>query len=524
MKKILESTILFVLSLLTLSCSKEDLPGNGEEVNGGALTINVVDKGYASQDSVSGTKATTDGSYVTTFVEGDEIGVYVVANNKIVQSNVKLTKNGSGWTAGEEITSKKDNEMKFFAYYPYDVSISSEKLTATANDAEGFFATYLSEIVLPTDQSDAGKYSKADIMVGDGSLAGTALTFGMEHQMGLVVIEIPKKFTTGTLYYLEGDESFTWEGSDYTESEVSELQFTGVTPYKLTSEPEDGNYVYRYLVNPEASAKSAIQGSFSVGGSSKSYTIETTSFPTEGGKYKTYSVGLGAEAVTKISHILKVGDFFMNDGSIIGKDSDLSPDQKSKCIGIVYYAGDPTTGEVADPKLPKKYKHGLVVALTDGDGSTYKCKWQETPSLVADWTGSNGYSSSELKEKKKIHGYCQTLILRAYDAKNSSHYLPVLDLLDSKISKAPLPEGLTSNWYLMSYYELHDLILPEYTKESTVVTSLESAGGSDIKRSEYHCSGELSINQPTYCKFYGGIYGDHGLKTNESYVRFAFAF
>lgn len=210
MNKILKSGMMLALALLAMSCNKEELPGNGEEVNGGVLTVNVVDKGYASQDSVPETKATTNVSYLTKFGEGDEIGVYVVSSlegNQILLNNEKLTYSSSGWTGDLRYKKIEGDSPKFFAYYPYDGSISAEKITASAENAEDFFATYLTNIELPTDQSDAGKYSKADIMVGDGVLAGTALTFGMKHQMALVVVELPTQAEQPCTYKLSTDAS-----------------------------------------------------------------------------------------------------------------------------------------------------------------------------------------------------------------------------------------------------------------------------------------------------------------------------
>lgn len=374
MNKILKSGMMLALALLAMSCNKEELPGNGEEVNGGVLTINVVDKGYASQDSVPETKATTNGSYLTKFGEGDEIGVYVVSSlegNQILLNNEKLTYSSSGWTGDLRYKKIEGDSPKFFAYYPYDASVSVEKLTTSASDAEGFFATYLSEIVLPTDQSDAGKYSKADIMVGDGVLAGTALTFGMEHQMGLVVIELPVKVANVTKYSLQGDASYTWLADNGTTLDVSSYTFTapsGIQPYLYN----DGAEVktYRYLIKPNS--RSSIQGGFTVADSDqKSYTLATSSVVA--GSYKTFKVNVEKKQTDTKTHTLAVGDFFMKDGSLVKGTTSLSTEQKENCIGIVFSTENPTN---SDSELKKDYPyatHGLVMSLTNASTGSKWC-------------------------------------------------------------------------------------------------------------------------------------------------------
>lgn len=543
MNKILKSGMMLAMALLAMSCNKEDLPGNGEEVNGGVLTINVVDKGYASQDSVPETKATTDGSYKTTFGEGDEIGVYVVSGlegNQILLNNEKLTYSSSGWTGDLRYKKIEGDSPKFFAYYPYDGSISAEKITASAENAEGFFATYLTNIELPTDQSDAGKYSKADIMVGDGVLAGTALTFGMKHQMGLVVIEIPKKFVTGQVYYLEGDEDFTWPAEGYTESDVSSPSFqNGVTPLAVTPEAED-KYVYRYLVNPVASSKSAIQGSFSVGGSSKSYTIETTSFPTEGGKYKTYSVGLGAGEVRKVKYTPQVGDFYMNDGSLVSGSTTLSSEQKRKCIGIVFWTGDATSEDRILKAAKSGCTHGLVVAIDGDDTTPWQSSYSSYNNTIQSWLDSN--KSGEFEKisdgtgddtnLNKCLGYNNTKALEAFHDANSGYPLQIVEKLRTYQGSHAEPSQ-ASDWFIPSPKELVLLCGGEKdniysgsagtTIRDQMNTQLGKAGGTSLNTSYYWSSGEGSSTYAFNVNFSNGSVNGSS-KGNCNRVRFVLAF
>ncbi|MDY3068157.1 MAG: fimbrillin family protein [Parabacteroides sp.] len=482
MNKILKSGMMLALALLAMSCNKEDLPGNGEEVNGGALTINVVDKGYASQDSVPDTKATTDGSYKTTFGEGDEIGVYVVSGlegNQILLNNEKLTYSGSGWTGDLRYKKIEGDSPKFFAYYPYDGSISSEKLTASASDAEGFFATYLSGITLPTDQSDAGKYSKADIMVGDGSLAGTALTFGMEHQMGLVVVELPTQAEQPCTYKLSTDASYTWEGVKMTSVSCTDVKLNSQNALLV-----DGKY--RYLVKP---GTEDLSGSFSMASESKTFTCTGSSAITAG-SYKIYkvSVKLNTRGADE-EHILKKGDLYMADGSILNGDlysSETPIPNPEDCRGIVFSVKNPYD---EDTNLDTKFTHGLVLALKDA--GSYP-KWSKSYDI--DQGGiKNCQSLQDCKED--LVGYSNN---KTIWEKGSPDAFPAFNVKENYTQT--LPEGKTSGWFLPSIgqwiYILSNLGEANFTDSERIEgvsasaankidSYLDKVGGSYVQKIDY---------------------------------------
>ena len=54
----------------------------------------------------------------------------------------------------------------------------------------------------------------------------------------------------------------------------------------------------------------------------------------DAGKYKIYDVDNAV--VTWKKHTLQVGEFFMQDGSLVAKDQALTAEEQGKCIGIVY--------------------------------------------------------------------------------------------------------------------------------------------------------------------------------------------
>ena len=60
----------------------------------------------------------------------------------------------------------------------------------------------------------------------------------------------------------------------------------------------------------------------------------------------------------------EVGDFYMSDGTLVGKGFTLTKRQKESCIGIVFSANATKAGIEAQRELGREAK-GLVMALTD---------------------------------------------------------------------------------------------------------------------------------------------------------------
>lgn len=463
MNKILKSGMMLALALFAMSCNKEDLPGNGEEVNGGVLTINVVDKGYASQDSVPETKATTDGSYKTTFGEGDEIGVYVVSSlegNQILLNNEKLTYSSSGWTGDLRYKKIEGDSPKFFAYYPYDASVSVEKLTTSASDAEGFFEGYISSKDI-TNQLTAENYENADIMLSTGSLSGSALIFNMSHYMKLLVIELPPENASAAKKVgLKGSPDYNWESGLGT-MEISAYKFTvGEEEYTAY---EDGNK-YRLLVLPTTRQ---VTGTYGNGTTDRTYDLSSR-LPSTSGSYKTYIVDGGQYGPIVKWHDLAVGDFFMSDGSIL-KGSDYSSGNTipnpGNCIGIVFSTTSPYS---QDNTLDSKFTHGLVMALKDASTSA---QWKTSNDVDESLTNCTTLENC----RDDLSGYSNSNhIWTTYSGSLGSY--PAFQ--KAKEYTTTLPEGKTSGWFLPSIGQWIDILanlggksFKEGTSESITNTS-----------------------------------------------------
>ena len=188
----------------------------------------------------------------TAFDANEAIGLYVVDNNnKVVASNVKVTKAANGtWNMSSKVL--KLAKYHYFAYYPY--SPTAPTVDATASDATAFFADKVSKWRVKADQSasSAADLKAQDLQVAKGVVGSDAstLTFAMSHQMGLAVLNLAaknivktRKFNNNnyTYYYpnLSG-RATSISASDYTDSSDklkvwASNNFTGSNkPYKTS--------------------------------------------------------------------------------------------------------------------------------------------------------------------------------------------------------------------------------------------------------------------------------------------------
>ena len=505
---------LMAVAALLPGCSKElddlespvvgtETSGNADETDGDVLRIQVSDAGF--RDGKTGSRA-TDSGLKTTFEDGDKIGLFVVnSQNEVLYANVPYMKSGADWTAAQDIRTK-GYPVRVFAYYPYvkDAEIT-EKVVATARDASAFFANYIEGLDI-SNQSTQELYRKADVMacmvtVDNKEAAREELTLSMSHLLGQVVVKLPETVTLSVNYYLKGDGSYTWTVQETLPANLSDesLKVTGdIQPLR----EETG---YRYLCK-SGDSNISFSGGFTTYGVTKRYTVSSATV--SAGSSKTYNVSVTSlDAPQKVEHILQVGDFYMEDGSILPW-SDTSSD-KTNCIGIVYWV--PTADDPLESHSPAWLEehstctHGLVVGLKE-----QKSPWG-TSDVQTDITDSKmddifrGYSNT----KRLVDEYSGSGIVSAYNNLKSGVTLP----------------GKTSGWYVPSVGELMKL----YHAKDKVNDSLSALGStftlSSTSRysSYYWSSGENSRDDALTVNLYNGDV-DLNSKGNKRYVRLAFAF
>ncbi|RHJ48258.1 fimbrillin family protein [Bacteroides sp. AM10-21B] len=428
------------------ACSVDELPDNtpdgGNASDAYPLTITVSDSGYTPASGTatrttdvtraSGTSTrTAENQYTTTFTAGDAIGVYAIDKNGHIlpaATNLRLeavTVAASDAASGGSILTWQTADGKtplyipggtYYAYYPYQAdSYMAGKVPDTATGplaasttAADFFKDLTAAWSPSADQSSHDKYTAQDLMIAKGSMAEDIpaerrkLSFSMAHRMALVVIDLPK--TKYTLKDAVGNSL-----PDYIINAPLNVAFSDFIPCHTD------NGAYRYLITPVPAdaadaAKPLLSGSYTKSDAS----VADWSFNADvaAGDYKEYVVDGGSATVITKAHTLQAGDFYMKDGSLIGKNESLSAAQQVNCIGIVFCTDASRIGAGEKTKLKDlgvTAPHGLVMALTNASDG---CKWGDyTKDENAD--GQSGEPFKEniatlQKQYNDINGYAET--------------------------------------------------------------------------------------------------------------------
>lgn len=441
--------LLLAFSLLLPSCL-EDLPENTPVSPGQSLRIRVDDSGFTP---VSQTRA-QETDYQTVFTAGDQIGVFAVKGSEILPgiNNLCLTATASSsgeltWAQDAGSNVELFTDVTYYAYYPWQGSLTGN-LVPTANNAADFFANVITNWTPAADQSDYAKYTAQDLMIADGSLSGKNLTFSMAHQMSLVVIELPR--TKYTFNNTPAIPEYIIDAPDM------ELQFK---PCFISA----GNY--RYLVN----ASNELSGSYTNAGNTNVSWAFTPS--ASAGNFKIYKVDGGNNTTIAKSHTLQMGDFFMKDGSLVGKDVSLTPNQKAACIGIVLKAGKDDAGDWKDDCVYKQKDgitpmptiHGYVLALNEANGGN-ACIWSPSEPERSVIYIVDGVDMMNREETTGFYGYknTQAIILfnREQNGTLSSAFPAAYYATDYETSSAA--PAASSGWFLPSagqcLYWNHNLV------------------------------------------------------------------
>lgn len=455
-KHLLNLSLLTLLSAASLcGCSSDDEP-IAATTDGTPLTVTVRADGFASTDATPQSRA-VEKEYTTQFTRNDAIGVYAVVDGSIKEAceNLKLVYDGTDWKPESADAIYKYAGATYFAYYPYKESLSGT-LDSSATTAEDFFADVINNWTIQPDQSDYRNYTGSDLMIADAFAGSGSLSFSMKHQMSMVEINLPAS-------------GYQFTNTDpvipaYLYKPIKDVKFTDFIPYAYIP-----GGTYRYIVKPGDT--SDLKGEYT---DDDSKIIEYTCQKTGGlsaSSYKRYVVD-GGGTITK--HNLQAGDFFMNDGSLVGKDRTLTTAQKDACIGIVYWLGDIKSDNygLLDSKFPDG-THGLVVSLWNmpnpDDPNLYGMTWTYGGfgEFVSDWLQNPPCSWSDkpadfssIKITNKMQGYANTVALEEYnkyvenrDGPDSDKRVKPVYGLPGFETAHPTPDS-SSGWYWPSICEL----------------------------------------------------------------------
>ena len=181
--------VLLGMALLAMTACTEDIEKNNKDIPSEGLVIQVSQESMVTGDETPSVTRATYSGLTTTFEDGDQIGVYAVDDEGVVQSsNVCFTKSGDAWTAGTVIPFNPS--WTYYAYAPYVASPYTPDFTAEGID--NMFADFItdgSNKFHVADQSTKANFQASDYMHAQGILSNPAtIRFVMKHRKALAVI------------------------------------------------------------------------------------------------------------------------------------------------------------------------------------------------------------------------------------------------------------------------------------------------------------------------------------------------
>lgn len=278
----------------------------------------------------------------TAFDANEAIGLYVVDNNnKVVASNVKVTKAANGtWNMSSKVL--KLAKYHYFAYYPY--STTAPTVDATASDATAFFADKVSKWRVKADQSakSAADLKAQDLQVAKGVVGKDAstLTFAMSHQMGLAVLNLEAKNIVKTRKFNNNNYTYYYPNlsgratsiskSDYTDSSdkqnvMASNNFTGSNkPYKTSTANRYIQVVkpgtaYSYSAADQANSPRSAWGSAKLG---KACSIKVSS-----------AAGVQTKSITTDADFYYLARVYTYTGRVESFTAPVSGQYKLECWG-----------------------------------------------------------------------------------------------------------------------------------------------------------------------------------------------
>lgn len=414
-KRIYISLIIVVL----LACT-EDVEMKDSNIS---LSVTATTEDFVPLDETV-TRA-SENLYKTDFVNGDQIGITVVKDGKIVDGikNICYTYNSATkkWeTVGDTPPLHIYQDVTYLAYYPYDAVTMADKLSEEE---------ILHAFVPQTDQSTYANYTKSDLMVATGTAdrVTKTLSLSFRHMMAMLSVSVfTNKFITPNGYEYTPGEDFA----------VRNLTETAITVGEDTFSPcsfNDGTF--RIIVAPDAVAKTV---------DIKYRWVDLVDFTDTkqhrliAGKYLYYSFKM-PESVPYVRAVA-AGDYFYRDGKILPKEALVIRDPKN-CVGVLLDAASGSDAGYGG-NCEGNTIHGHVFALYN---AAY-CKW-----------GPNGNIGTNTSDSwNDWRGYLLTQNMKndadnKYGGLSASNYAAAYYCLNyGNTEEGKLETTKTSGWYFPS--------------------------------------------------------------------------
>lgn len=235
---------LLLPALLLFSCSGEDdgmTPGPGEH-SGGRIQFEI---GFAGEDRPQ-SRAATGANFKTAWETGDEIGIFAVKHGEsLVASgnsihNMKITYNGTSWNGAYWTNDENKNEnLDFYAYYPYDTS---------ATDPTNHTFSVMADQSGVTDNKP--NYNLSDLMTAKASDQSKGATVNLQFSHALSLVQVEVKREVNVPHFDETDFTVTLAGAlpDAVLGWNNALTGTGTATNIVMHKVDGMDYTYRALV------------------------------------------------------------------------------------------------------------------------------------------------------------------------------------------------------------------------------------------------------------------------------------
>ncbi len=332
--------------LMALSgCSSDETLTGDNSTAPQSIKLNISDGMFTSGDNNGAKTRATDSGTETTFTSGDAIGIFVVkSDGTLALINAKYTYDGTSWLNSDN-TDKLPyyDGIKYFAYYPYQESLGSDKYDATKTTAETFFGTLISSWTPAADQSTQAKYTAQDLMVSMATvdIPTHSCTFAMSHQMAFVEMDLHQAHYT----------------------------YNGLDTYRFTFDNANKPFntaagKYRFLVKPSSTLSITGNNQYNSTDVTKTKRWKITGTAPVVAKYKIYKYNGALAWLTQTSrqnvYIVdaNIGEYLYDNGTTGTTTSGKT------VVGIVF------SDQISSAEYSAEYTHGYALALTDASTGT----------------------------------------------------------------------------------------------------------------------------------------------------------